>query len=111
MNLTALNPHFLKISRSQDNTGIYWDRVPTLAEADGIIFSCPKCKDKLNAAGIHMDHSLTAWKPGTDPGIPGRARWHMTGTGYTDLTLTPSIMIVGGCSWHGYVTNGMIVNC
>ncbi len=26
-------------------------------------------------------------------------------------TTTPSIQIIGGCNWHGYLTNGVFVSC
>jgi hypothetical protein len=94
-------------------------QVETLAEAQGIWFDCPKC--------------YAAWKTGTDPtlvgvhgiliwfsdrGVPdrlgvnseGRAvRWNVSGTDFSNLTLTPSILLLGGCNWHGWVTNGEVV--
>lgn len=35
-------------------------------------------------------------------------RWVMTGTGITDLCLTPSISIGKPQCWHGFVTNGEV---
>jgi len=35
-------------------------------------------------------------------------RWNVSGTGFSDLTLTPSIQLQGGCNWHGFITNGEV---
>lgn len=40
-----------------------------------------------------------------DATTPGHY-WTRTGETFETLTLTPSIQRVGGCSWHGFVTNG-----
>lgn len=34
--------------------------------------------------------------------------WQRTGDTFEALTLTPSIQRIGGCNWHGFVTNGEI---
>lgn len=81
--------------------------VPTLAEAQGIFFGCPKCN------GTHIvevtfrnrgvpDHLGTHNKKGE------AVRWEVSGAGVSDLTTQPSILIEGGCEWHGFVTNGEI---
>lgn len=31
----------------------------------------------------------------------------MTGSDYSDLTLTPSILL--GCGWHGFITSGEVI--
>lgn len=38
--------------------------------------------------------------------------WQRTGEAFESLTLTPSIQRAdpGGCRWHGFITNGEIVN-
>ncbi len=44
---------------------------------------------------------------------PERPLWTRSGDTFEALTLTPSILrnpSRGGCGWHGYVTNGEIVN-
>ena len=88
--------------------------VPTLAEAQGLWFLCPKCfVANKGAIGTHQvdvafegrgalgDKGRMGWG-----GIP--TRWELTGTGLQDLTLRPSILLVGGCAWHGYITNGEV---
>jgi len=103
--LSELHPQFLRILHEKVN-GHVWEHVDTIQEADGLMFSCPACHNKRNAAGIRMDHKVAVWIPGTDPGTAGKARWHMTGSSYLDVTLTPSVRILGHCQWHGYITNG-----
>jgi hypothetical protein len=34
--------------------------------------------------------------------------WRRTGDTFDTLTLTPSILRIGGCGWHGFVTNGEV---
>jgi len=44
-----------------------------------------------------------------DGGPPTRTddhTWTRTGDTFETLTLTPSIQRVGGCGWHGHITNG-----
>jgi hypothetical protein len=98
----ALNPHLPPI-----RTG--FQRVDTLAEADGIWFLCPKCfADNKGPVGTHMvcigfagrapAGSYTQGSNGQD------TRWNIAGgTGLDDLVLTPSVQLLGGCNWHGFV--------
>ena len=44
------------------------------------------------------------------PAIQDRVTWERTGDIFENLTLTPSILRIGGCAWHGFITNGEIVN-
>ena len=100
MRLTDLEPQFLVCE------GNGWREVDTLAEAQGIMFLCPKCQS----------HSVVCWSRsrGTpDKAQPGPGRWAMKGTGYADLTLDAdppssarSVLLNGGCGWHGFVSNG-----
>jgi Family of unknown function (DUF6527) len=81
----------------------------SLESADGILFICPACWQK-NGGPIGT-HSVICWKPQVPAGIePGPSRWPMTGTGFEDLTLTPSIDLTvgGGCTWHGFIQNGEV---
>ena len=72
--------------------------VKTLAEANGVMFDCPKCGR----------HSVLCWdRTIPQPITPGPGRWDMTGTGIADLTLSPSVNLEPhGCQWHGWVRNG-----
>jgi hypothetical protein len=57
MRLTDLNPRFL---RRAPKDGIeYWPEVPTIAEADGIVFLCAKCF-AANGGPVGT-HSIICW--------------------------------------------------
>lgn len=107
MRLTELEPQFLK--RSDDT---HFQEVDSIAEADGIIFVCPKCfsENGNKRPGVH---SVICWNPSvpqTTSPTPGR--WNLLGTGYSDLTLqagSSSILLLPpSCGWHGVITNGEI---
>jgi hypothetical protein len=90
--------------------------VDTLAEAQGIWFLCPKCfAANGGAVGTHaIDVSFAGRGVADNQGSHGRdgqpTRWAVSGTGFEDLTLSPSIDLAGrdgkGCCWHGFVTHG-----
>lgn len=111
MKLTDLEPEFLKVVEP----GKTHQRVDTLAEAQGIFFLCLKC---FEANGSRVGtHGVICWFAGRgvlDTEVPGPGRWEAVGTGYADLTLrasSSSILLTGGCAWHGYVQNGDVVHC
>lgn len=85
--------------------------VDTLAEADGIQFLCPKCF--AAHGGPRGTHRVICWFEGkvADGVEPGPGRWNPKGTGIDDLSFVPgaksnSVLLQGGCNWHGFVTNG-----
>lgn len=85
--------------------------VPTLAEADGVMFLCPKCF--VSGGGKIGCHSVLCWFEDKVPDDldPKPGRWKPTGTGLDDLTFvhgkrSNSVELNGGCNWHGFVTNG-----
>lgn len=103
MYLTELEPKFLKIV---DATSHRTDA--TFEDNDGIFFLCPMCF-KLNDGRIGT-HGVICWKPSVPlEKLPGPGRWNQTGTGVHDLSLSPSIQLIGGCNWHGFITNGEAV--
>jgi hypothetical protein len=83
--------------------------VDTLAEAHGIWFDCPLCWCKNG--GKVGTHGVLVWFAGKP--VPDRlgknnagatVRWNVVGgTGLSDLQLAPSILLQGGCGWHGFV--------
>jgi hypothetical protein len=86
--------------------------VDTLAKAQGIRFLCPLCFAKNGGnIGVHGVDVTFA-----DRGVPDHlgmhnkkgepVRWTVSGIGYDDLTTKPSILLEGGCGWHGFITNG-----
>jgi hypothetical protein len=104
MKLIDLEPSFKKVvdERTMRN-------VDTLAEAEGIKFLCPYCFRKNN--GAVGTHSIIIWFEGrgAPPEWEPLPRWRVSGTGYGDLTITPSIL--DSECWHGYVTKGEISFC
>lgn len=85
--------------------------VRTLAEADGVMYLCPKCyAANKGRAGTHM---VLNWFEGKVPDErdPKPGRWNPVGTSLDDLTFVPgkksqSVLLTSGCAWHGFVTNG-----
>jgi hypothetical protein len=100
--LTDLEPQFLKITSPTT-----YHHVETIAEADGIMFLCPKC---------FATHSILCWRPRVDASHrPGPGRWEFEGASYNDLTLvagSSSVFLTGdGCKAHFFVRNGEIIGC
>ena len=85
--------------------------VDGIAEADGIDFLCPKCF-AANGGNVGTHHVI-CWRPRVPADVcPKPGRWEFGGTGYGDLTLTAgssSILLMGGCCAHFWITNGEIV--
>ena len=115
MKLADLHPRFLRYEKrlEEGKERVYHVEVETLAEAQGVIFLCPKC-----FAANHGEvgtHSVICWSSsrGVPVGAhPGPGRWAMKGTSLADLTLdgepgrSRSVLLKGGCGWHGYITKG-----
>lgn len=85
-------------------------RLCAMAEADGVIFLCPKC---FTANGGPMGtHSVICWFVGRVPATeqPGPGRWIPSGLGVDDLTFigpgAASVQLTKGCQWHGFVRKG-----
>lgn len=111
MTLIDLEAVFLRI----EQPGKLYQEVETLAEAQGVRFLCPKCyADNLGPIGTH---SVICWFFGhgvSDDEFPKPGRWVPAGHDLSDLTLNEppgksrSVLLTGGCRWHGFVTNGKI---
>lgn len=124
-----LNAHFVRYAvepapeyhgRTMPDGSTQWGGFPIevrypvdgLAEAQGVWFLCPKCfKANGGAKGTHSCEVTFAGRGvadahGThnDKGVP--VRWAVGGSNLDDLSTTPSILLIGGCEWHGYITNG-----
>ena len=113
--MADLDPHFI---RHEVRGGRPWRvTVPTLAEAQGIRFLCPKCF-KANGGPVGT-HGVICWsrsRGAPEDATPLPGRWTLDGTGVDDLTINGdppgnarSVLLLGGCEWHGFVTNGEIV--
>jgi hypothetical protein len=91
--------------------------VDDLSQADGISFLCPLCFERnggnVGTHGIRIDFVGRGTPDSAciknSQGVP--VRWTVQGTSYEDLTLGPSILIIGGCAWHGFVEQGGIRTC
>lgn len=105
MRLVELDARFLRIVDATHRRV-----VDALTDADGVIFLCPKCY-AANGGSVGT-YSIICWKPGVAPEhLPGPARWPMTGASLADLTLSPSVLIIGGCAAHFFVRGGAIEMC
>jgi hypothetical protein len=113
MKLTDLEPQFLRYRKDKEGRQLS-QPVESIAEAHGVCFLCPKCF--AANGGPEGTHMIRCWSrsAGTpDDASPGPGRWKLVGTGFTDLTLEAdppskkhSVLLLGGCKWHGFVTKG-----
>jgi hypothetical protein len=107
--LTDLEPQFLAIDTSKS-----YRHVDSLAEAQGIMFLCPKCF-AANGGNIGT-HAVICWFTGVPLDVsPSPGRWNPSGTGYHDLSFVPpgatSVQLLGdGCRWHGFIQGGEVTN-
>ena len=71
----------------------------------GLAFYCPcGCGERCYLA---FANPLDGGPPKTNA---GEATWERTGETFAALTVRPSIQRVGGCRWHGFITNGEIAS-
>ncbi len=91
----------------------YWPFASGLAEAQGVEFLCPKCFASNNGpVGTHVVVCWSSSRGVPDGATPGPGRWRLVGTDFNDLSLmeepgkSRSVLLLGGCGWHGFVTNG-----
>jgi len=106
-------PREIRTFATADADGNYTVLIP-FSEAQGIEFLCPKCFI-TNGGDIGTHWCEVTF---TDRSVPddmgshnkeGKAvRWTVTGDNFENLTITPSILLEGGCNWHGFITNGEI---
>ena len=100
---------FLKVTKPG-----HWQEVEDMGNAMGVEFLCPLCF--TTNAGPIGTHAVICWSRsrGTpEDETPGPGRWRMDGTGLHDLTLNAdppgtarSVLLTGGCGWHGFVDGG-----
>lgn len=109
MKLLDLSPQFVK---RIDDTHFRTD-VVAIADADGLLFLCPKCMvEKPDGVGVH---SIMCWAPHVPQSTqPTPGRWNLVGTGHGDLSLvagSSSVALTGGCGAHFFVRDGRIEGC
>lgn len=93
-------------------------RVETLAEAQGVLFQCPKCAigaKRAEDGGFIGVHSVLCWfkdRGVPDEMVPKPGRWYPSGSSLDDLTFVgpgaASVLLTSGCMWHGFVTGGRV---
>jgi hypothetical protein len=71
----------------------------------GVIFDCP-CGEKDNTVFIPFTNPTDG-----GPNLHAPRGWERIGDTLENLTLRPSIQRVGGCAWHGFITNGWVIKC
>lgn len=105
MKLVDLEPRFLHVRPS------HFPHVERIEDAQGLMFLCPACFARND--GPVGTHEVLVWfaDRGVDPAhVASPRRWKVTGTGFHDLTLSPSIDLSNargsGCQWHGWVRDG-----
>lgn len=109
MRLTELEPVWIRYEMRDDRQ---WSvRADSLSEAHGIRFLCPKCF--AENGGRVGTHQVVCWFEDRvpDDAVPGPGRWNPTGDSFENLSFVPgkksnSIALIGGCTWHGFITNG-----
>lgn len=73
----------------------WWTR-GTTNEIAGLMFSCPCGCGNIGFLPVKPGYANSHWKWNGDEVKP---------------TLTPSVQKTCGCSWHGYLTNGVWTPC
>jgi hypothetical protein len=113
--LIELEAEFLRYEPKDGH--IYLTHADTIEQAQGVRFLCPLCFQANN--GARGTHSVICWS--RSRGVPDDAhplpgRWALHGTSLADLTLNAdppsnarSVALLGGCAWHGHVTNGQAI--
>lgn len=111
MKLTGLEPELLRYAPRDGH--VYHEQAPTIADAQGVLFLCPVCF-QANGGPVGT-HAVLCWFRGRgvpDDATPGPGRWEVSGTGFADLTLSPSVNLdvpgATGCRWHGWIQNGEV---
>lgn len=104
MKLVDLNPRWVGaggegIFTVDPETGAHIPSKPR--HGVGVSFNCP--------CGCGTD-CFIPFGNALDGEVWDRKGWHRKGDTFETLTLTPSIQRVGGCGWHGHITDGEIRN-
>lgn len=101
MKLTDLNPEWVSHGGDGVFSSATGEPIP-LRERVGVGFDCPKC-GPIHRAFIPFANPFDGGPP-THP-----MAWQRTGEDFDTLSLHPSILR-RDCGWHGFITNGEIIN-
>lgn len=102
MRLVDLHPRFLGAGGPGITNSKTGEEVPR-REGVGVMFDCPCGCD--SPCYVPFANPLDGG-PALESGHPV---WQRVGETFEDLTLTPSILRMRTCDWHGYVTKGEII--
>lgn len=102
MKLVDLDPHWLGHG-GQGVTETATGKPVPLRERIGIRMNCP--------CGCGTPLCVTFTNPVDGQGPIGGTTWERQGETFETLTLRPSVQRVGGCNWHGYITDGEALPC
>jgi hypothetical protein len=116
MRLVELEPRWARSGgEGIYNTAPDGTRVPAPERLGiGVSFRCP-CGTHPRDEEYETDRCVILFENPLDGGGRFDATteghyWTRTGDTFDTLTLTPSIQRVGGCRWHGFITNGEAVS-
>ncbi len=106
MRLTDLNPRWV----GYGGEGTYNADMSPIPERHriGVTFDCPCGTHGEDAQWERVGIEFTNPEDGQGPIRSDGHTWEREGTTFETLTLKPSILRVGGCGWHGWVTNGEV---
>ena len=105
MRLSDLNPVFLSHG-GEGITDVMTGMPVPKTEGIGVVFDCP-CGNHEEEHRCYVPFSNPM---GPGPAVRGAGKgWHRQGDTFDTLTLTPSILRIGGCGWHGFITKGEIL--
>ncbi len=130
MKLIELEPRFVRWEEREDTwtevqpdghgiamhgPRVFFPFVERIEQAQGVKFLCPKCfAANKGPVGTHAVICWSSSRGVPAKAFPGPGRWRLVGTGFQDLTLdvepgkSRSVLLIGGCAWHGFVTNGEV---
>ena len=104
--LRELEAFFMKLNPDRKSSMQVGD---IRGDADGVGFLCPKCLAANK--GPEGAHHVFCWFVGVPADVsPGPGRWNPQGATIDDLTFvgpgSVSVLLLGGCNWHGFVRGG-----
>jgi hypothetical protein len=115
--LVDLQPKWLRYWTNDFGDRDGHEHVPTMQEANGLRFYCPQCTE-INK-GFTGTHQVLLWR--AECGVPEdvfpQGHRVFVGTSFKNLTVdapvgkSRSILLLGGCQWHGHIDNGMVTGC
>lgn len=85
-------------------------------ELHGFTFQCPHCRETRigvnttvdGAQHMHDHQELDLDAPELHVAPKIGCLWHMSGTSFEDMSVTPSVDASASGHWHGFITNGEI---